>query len=108
MTTEAATSHTHLVKVCGNCERELGRQHLEPDQVASHGVCKRHLLEFVRPVASPSYLQHIEAQHDDAFCPDLAKHPELVETPTNWRPERGVFKNLTTINDERGGIVTKV
>lgn len=66
-----------IVHVCANCEEEFGKVPV-PDNKKSHGICKRHMLEFYKKFAKESgrdvskEIARIESRSPESFkCPDL-------------------------------------
>lgn len=50
----------NIVSVCGFCEREKGKAQLQPGQVPSHGLCRRHSKEMY--MADPLRMSDEEAE----------------------------------------------
>lgn len=67
------------VRVCAHCELQYGAQRVPEGAEKTHGVCRRHLVETTKNVATIEFLQKVAARPDSSFCPDLAEHPELIE-----------------------------
>lgn len=77
------------IRACGTCEEELGPQRGD-DNDKSHGLCKRHAIEYCKMLGATALMAKYEAAPDDQFPPDLAKHPELIDhaREAEWRSKR--------------------
>lgn len=75
----AQTVAAHLLeddqfnRVCAACEKEFGRVPDVPGKPKSHGMCKRHTLEYYKDDVPPAVLQKLLARPDSDFAPDLAQ-----------------------------------
>lgn len=77
-----------LVRACRSCEKEFGVH----DPKASHGYCKRHLIDSYRGMENnfgadySTKIASLEARPDTDFPPDLAKQrPALAQESTDAR-----------------------
>lgn len=61
-----------MTRACANCEKELGILD-RSDRTKSHGMCKRHFMEFVRDAGTPEdeIQQALKEFSTTGFCPDL-------------------------------------
>lgn len=76
----AAMLNESIVRVCASCEQEIGPQRVRPGEDKSHSYCKRHILQMAQEQGLPDLATAYASRPDDTFPPDLAKHPELVDT----------------------------
>lgn len=72
----AAVLEKELVRVCAQCEKEHGPVKLGPDQMPTHGLCRRHMVAAYSDPAVPALramLPSIMARPDEYFAPDLGQ-----------------------------------
>ena len=69
------TANADIVRVCANCERELGPLPTEPGQVKSHGICARHAEREYPGMFTPEEIA--EMDRNGEFCPDMAEESRV-------------------------------
>lgn len=74
---QAALEQAHSskpVRACANCEQEQGILN-RSDANKTHGVCRRHFIEFVRSAGftDEQVAAEIKKVSRKGFCPDLSK-----------------------------------
>lgn len=68
-----------VASVCASCEQEIGLQRIPPGVGRSHGYCKRHFIKQAIAYGVPHLADQAKSKPDDAYPPDLEKHPELID-----------------------------
>jgi len=59
------------IRACAACQKQFG---ITPQPGTSHGVCKRHAVEYWSQIMSPEEAAaHVAKKPDEQFCPDLSQ-----------------------------------
>ena len=71
-----------IIRACAHCEKDYGAVPLQPGQVKSHGMCRRHAEESALAIpeaARGDLLESYKQAADSIFCPDLGSNANVAQ-----------------------------